>query len=236
MKFTLIGISGTGLRNRFREAMREKDVSWCSNSDARLTPDGNKWFSVASGFEYLIMDPKEEESAVVLYTGKSTEFFTQEPLPGELGGETGRAEVIEGTALARHGLEMLTHTNASVLAEAYWLMHTASTKNEEVFLVSLAAVLAARKINMLLRADELADERVKARTGPNSKGEKEFNIKDGDPAVYVSYSHPWGINVDVQIKLRPAGPESKVEWVVSQAMQFVPALITFFVPQGTLSR
>src|SRR6185369_12878488 len=106
--FTLKNISGQELAICFAKSIKKSGVGVDEinvENHATLSASGFTWITTPSRFEYEITNPGSEEHAIVMYTGTYGEFLTQKLLPEELKGETSHAEVFDGNALLRHGLE-----------------------------------------------------------------------------------------------------------------------------------
>lgn len=222
IRFTLGGISGKQLFDRFAKAIEEENTGWDDMDSARLSEDGTTWYTAWSGFLYEIQNPQADGPATVIYEGACRGFLSQNLLPAELDGETTHAEVIAGSALKRHGVEKFEHTHARDLAKAYGLMQKKSGRNPDALKVCLAAIGAEQAINNHLESIGLLvyGGTSFASSGPNSGGHGCTNTSDGDPAVFVT-CRPGGEQVTLEIQLHPWGSESTAESVIARATKWI---------------
>lgn len=201
LAFTLKKTTGAQLVARFAAAIEEERVGYDEVSNATLSPEGDTWYTALSNFSYRVLNPKENNPAVVLYQGASRGFLVQNLLPEELREETEYAVVREGSALERHGVEAFEHSNASILAEAYGLLQNIKSNQEvanhrsredrDPFAMALAAVEAARKVQahfpvmgVSLR-DRSGRSLYKVWTGHTEHHHNNNGEYSGDPAIFV---------------------------------------------------
>lgn len=224
--FTLENISGRALVARFAAAIKEDGVGHDNEGEwsATLSDDGRTWRTNWSRFSYQVINYRSDRPAVVEYDGGWRGFLAQNLIPQELRGETIDAEVIQGSALARHHVDKFVHTDAKVLAEAYGLMQTANERNElSPLKVCIAAVEAARKVREHIGSMGLEEKTAGAHTGSNAGGVASCHINAGDPAVYV-WCRPGGEYVQLEIKLHPWGEQSTAEHVANRAVSWLDRL------------
>jgi hypothetical protein len=210
IRFTLANVTGFRLFACFSHAIGTEGVGFDPDFEgtagsAALSPDGRTWKTAFSGFSYEITNPDSHEPAVVEYVGAHLGFLAQNLLPEELRGPTTAAEVTEGSALEKHGVEKFSHSDATVLASAYRLMQTAHKGHpgrDNPFGAAIAAVEAAREIwsYMLEMGIPQGDSWASAEPGTGHGGSQR---NDGDPSVYVVCC-PGGRQVKVEFKIDPS--------------------------------
>lgn len=207
--YTLKSISGSALFARFAAAINEDGIGHDNEGEwsASLSENGKVWTTNWSRFTYTIVNPESNDSAIVEYDGGFRGFLAQNLIPDELRGETVHAEVTEGSALERHGVEKFVHTDAALLAEAYGLMQR--TKKDfwgrKVLEACLRAIEGAREVSRHMAEIGIQGNTSWAHAG-NGKAFAASNIEDGDPSIFVTCC-PGGRQVTVEFSVDVTPPE-----------------------------
>ena len=224
MIFVLAVITGRNLFERFQKAIKEESIGYEEDFNSSAHLDGSSWVTAWSGFKYTILNPDSLESAIVEYNGAYRGFLAQELIPVELKGKTLSAEITEGSALIKHGVEKFIHVDANDLASAYGLMQKAAPrKNYDVLQIALNAVEAARAVNEKFKKIAVDTSCSFAYAGSNSGERHCSNIENGDPSVYVICC-PGGEQVKLEIAMSPWGPPSTPEHVIDRAVGWINKL------------
>lgn len=227
--YTLKSITGSALFARFAAAINEDGVGhdnegeWC----ASLSEDGRTWTTNWSRFTYTIVNPTADENAIVEYDGGFRGFLAQNLIPEELRGETIHAEVTEGSALTKHGVDKFVHTDAALLAEVYGLMQAADKGHpgrDNPFGAAVAAVEAARDISAHMKEMGITDNTSWCRAG-NGTGYGGSQRNDRDPSVFVTCC-PGGrqVNVEFSLSISSTYIERDRKEVVEQATAWLDRL------------
>jgi len=207
--YTLKDITGSALLARFAAAINEDGIGHDNEGEwsASLSEDGRTWTTNWSRFTYTIVNPDADEPAVVDYSGGYRGFLSQNLIPEELRGETVHAEVTEGSALERHGVEKFEHTDAKMLAKAYGLMQRTRKDfgGRKVLEACLRAIEGAREVSRHMSRIGIQGDTSWAHAG-NGEAFAASNIEEGDPSIFVTCC-PGGRQVTVAFSVDVTPPE-----------------------------